>query len=462
MNSEQPNEALQQLTLWEDVDALTQNIQRDDLAEASIEKSALGESQTLIEQIVDETILEMAWARVRSNRGAPGPDGITVGEFPEWFRPQWSNVRQQLLDGTYRPSPARRVSIDKPDGGTRELGIPSVLDRLIQTAIVIVLTPIFDPEFSESSFGYRPNRSAQGAVEQIQTIIRSKHRWCVDMDLSKFFDRVQHDVLLRRVSRKVHDKRLLKLIGRYLRAGVLVDGLCQPSREGTMQGGPLSPLLSNIYLDDLDQELERRGLPFVRYADDFVIFTKSEAAANRVYRSVERFLSERLKLIVNHDKSSIRKTDGLEYVGYEFRGFGGQIRVSEKKLAAFKQRAAEILRRKRGVSMRTRLNEFRSYARGWLAYFRLAQVKSTFRDLDKWLRRRVRACYLKQWPKSKTRLKRLIKLGVSKRDARGTAMSGKGPWRLSRTLPVQRGLSIEFLTEQGLFNLEEYWFSLHQ
>ena len=462
MNSAQPNETLQQLTLWEDVEALTQNIQRDDLAEASIEKSALGESQTLIEQIVDETILEMAWARVKANRGAPGPDGITVGEFPEWFRPQWSTVREQLLDGTYRPSPARRVSIDKPDGGTRELGIPNVLDRLIQTAIVIVLTPIFDPDFSESSFGYRPSRSAKGAVKQIQTIIRRKHRWCVDMDLSKFFDRVQHDVLVRRVSRKVHDKRLLKLIGRYLRAGVLVDGLCQPSRAGTMQGGPLSPLLSNIYLDDLDQELERRGLPFVRYADDFVIFTKSEAAANRVYRSAERFLSARLKLIVNHDKSSIRKTDGLEYVGYEFRGFGGQIRVSQKKLVAFKQRATAILRRKRGVSMRTRLNEFRSYARGWLAYFRFAQVESTFGDLDKWLRRRVRACYLKQWPKSKTRLKRLMQLGVPKRDALGAAKSGKGPWRLSMTLPLQRGLSIEFLTEQGLFNLEEYWLSLHQ
>jgi len=383
-----------------------------------------------------------------------------VGEFPEWFRPQWSTIRQQLLDGTYQPSPARRVSIEKPDGGTRELGIPNVLDRVIQTAIVLILNRIFDPDFSESSYGYRPIRSAQGAVKQVQKIIRSKRRWCVDMDLSKFFDRVQHDVLMRRVSRKVHDKRLLKLIGRYLRAGVLVDGLCQPSEEGTMQGGPLSPLLSNIYLDDLDKELERRGLPFVRYADDFVIFTKSEAAAQRVYRSVERFLSERLKLIVNHVKSSIRKTDGLEYVGYEFRGFSGQIRVSQKKLAAFKQRATEILRRNRGISMRTRLNEFRSYARGWLGYFGLDQVKSTFRGLDKWLRRRVRSCYLKQWRKSSTRLKQLLKLGVNKRDALGAAKSGKGPWRLSRTLPVQRGLSTEFLAEQGLFNLEEDWKSL--
>ena len=460
MNSEQPNEPLRQLSLWADAAEQPQNIQRDDLAEASTEKSALDENQTLMEEVVDEVILEMAWARVKSNRGAPGPDGITLDEFPEWFRPQWNTIRQQLLDGNYRPSPARRVSIEKPDGGTRELGIPNLLDRVIQTAIVLILNPIFDPEFSESSFGYRPLRSAKGAVKQVQTIIRSKRRWCVDMDLSKFFDRVQHDVLMRRVSRKVHDKRLLKLIGRYLRAGVLVDGLCQPSEEGTMQGGPLSPLLSNIYLDDLDKELERRGLPFVRYADDFVIFTKSEAAAQRVYGSVERFLSERSKLIVNRIKSSIRKTDGLEYVGYEFRGFGGQIRVSKKKLVAFKQRVTEILRRNRGISMRARLAEFRSYARGWLGYFGLDQVKTTFRDLDKWLRRRVRACYLKQWRKSKTRLKKLISLGVCPRVARGSAMSGKGPWRLSMTTAVQRALSNEYLEQEGLFNLEEYWKSL--
>ncbi|MDB2686725.1 reverse transcriptase domain-containing protein [Mariniblastus sp.] len=280
------------------------------------------------------------------------------------------------------------------------------------------------------------------------------------MDLSKFFDRVQHDVLMRRVSRKVHDKRLLKLIGRYLRAGVLVDGLCQPSEEGTMQSGPLSPLLSNIYLDDLDKELEQRGLPFVRYADDFVIFTNSEAAAQRVYRSVERFLDKRLKLIVNHTKSSIRKTDGLEYVGYEFRGTGGQLRVSPKKLDAFKQRAKETFRRKRGVSMRTRFAEYRSYARGWLGYFGLAQVKAAFMKFDKWLRRRVRACYLKQWRKSKTRLKKLISLGVDPRAARGIAMSSKGPWRLSRTAPVQQGLNNEYLDHMGLFNLEEYWKSL--
>jgi len=460
MNSDQPNDTPQQLSLWEEFVEQSQNIQRDDSAGASIEKSALDENHALIEEIVDEVIIEMAWARVKANRGAPGPDGVSIEDFPEWFRPQWETVRQQLLDGTYRPQPVRRVSIDKPGGGTRELGIPNLLERVIQTAIVLVLTPIFDPNFSDSSFGYRPYRSAQDAVKQVQKIIRGGRRQCVDMDLSKFFDRVQHDVLMSRVARKVRDKRLLRLIGRYLRAGVMVDGLCQPNTEGTMQGGPLSPLLSNIYLDDLDKELEKRGLPFVRYADDFVIFTKTEVAAQRVYASVERFLTERLKLIVNHDKSSIRRADGLEFVGYEFRGYGGQIRVSKKKLDAFQKRVSEIFRRNRGKSMKSRYAEFRSYAVGWIGYFALDQVKSTFRKLDKWLRRRVRACYWKQWKKSKTRLKKLISLGVPYRVARPFAMSGKGPWRLSATSGVQRALSNEYLTGEGLLNLAERWESL--
>jgi RNA-directed DNA polymerase len=463
MTSDKPNETHRQLSCFDEAEGgdASQNILCDDWVGAAIEKSALGNDvDALMESIADELNMEIAWARVKANRGAPGPDGITVEDFPQWFRPQWETVRRQLLDGTYQPSPARRVSIDKPGGGTRDLGIPNLIDRVLQQAIVLVLTPIFDPEFSESSFGYRPHRSAQDAVRQVQKIIRSGRRRCVDMDLSKFFDRVHHDVLMARVSRKVHDKRLLKLIGRYLRAGVMVDGLCQPSAQGTMQGGPLSPLLSNIYLDVLDKELERRGLPFVRYADDFVIFTKSDAAAERVYASVERFLTAKLKLTVNHDKSSVRKTDALEYVGYEFRGFGGQIRISRKKLDAFKQRAAEIFRRNRGVPMQKRFAEFRSYAQGWLGYFALDQVKTTFTDLDKWLRRRVRACYWKQWRKSLTRLRKLISYGVSYRVARGFAMSGKGAWRLSTTSGVQRALSNEVLTNEGLFNLEARWLEL--
>jgi len=444
-------------------ETLAQNVQPDDSTLAVIEKSALGDDHSensLMEAIVDETNMEIAWARIKANRGAAGPDGITVNDFPEWLAPRWKEFRRQLLDGTYQPSPARRVSIPKPDGGERHLGIPNLVDRVIQQAIVLILTPTFDPDFSESSFGYRPFRSAQDAVKQVQKIIRSGRRQCVDMDLSKFFDRVQHDVLMSRVSRKVHDKRLLKLIGRYLRAGVMVDGTGQPSQEGTMQGGPLSPLLSNIYLDDLDKELEQRGLPFVRYADDFVIFTKSKAAATRVYASIERFLTTKLKLVVNHNKSSIRRTDGLEFVGYVLRGFGGQIRISDKKLAAFKQRVSEIFRRNRGVSMWKRYAEFRSYAMGWLGYFALDQVKTTFINLDKWLRRRVRACYWKQWRKSVTRIRKLMSYGLSHDEARMFGCSGKGPWRLSKTSGVQRSLSIQTLTNEGLLSLEKRWHAL--
>ena len=454
MNSEQPNETLQQLTLWEDVAAPAQNIQRDDLAEASIEKSALGETQTLIEQIVDETILEMAWARVKANRGAPGPDGITLGEFPEWFRPQWSTIRRQLIDGTYRPSPARRVSIDKPDGGTRELGIPSVLDRLIQTAIVIVLTPIFDPEFSESSFGYRPSRSAQGAVEQIQTIIRSKHRWCVDMDLSKFFDRVQHDVLMNRLARKVRDKRLLKLIGRFLRAGVLVEGVVQP----TEQGGPLSPFLSNILLDDLDKELEHRGLKFVRYADDFVIFVRSSRSAERVFASVQRYLNETLKLVINQQKSYVGLAEGCEYLGFKFVGRRVTIKVAPKKLTVFKRRIKELTGRSRGISMKRRLSELRRYMRGWMGYFGLARQVEDFLNLDMWIRRRIRMCHWKQWRHTRTKVRKLTELGVTLRLAILHAISRKSYWRMCNTPAMRYAMPNKWLHEQGLLSLADLWF----
>lgn len=436
-------------------------LQAEKTASAAMEKSALNShSSSLMELIVDESNMESAWKNVNANKGAPGPDGITLDEFPESFRHHWPEVRQQLLEGTYQPGPARRKSIPKPDGSLRHLGIPNVIDRLIQQAILQVLTPIFDPSFSESSFGFRPRRSAHGAIKQIQQTIRSGYRRCVDMDLSKFFDRVQHDVLMTRVSRKVHDRRLLKLIGRYLRAGVMVDGLLQPSAEGTMQGGPLSPLLANILLDDLDKELEARGLNFVRYADDFLVFVKSEVAAQRVFASVERYLTTKLKLVVNRDKSRVCRTDGVEFLGYQFHGYGGQIRVSPKNVLKFKQRASEILRRNRGISMSRRLNELRLYLRGWIDYFVLEQRKSLAVSLDKWLRRRVRACYWINWRLPRTRLKKLKALGVSHDEAYPFAHSGKGPWRLSMTSGVQRAMSNTWLTGQGLFALADRWSEL--
>lgn len=433
-------------------------LQSEESASAAMEQRTLDiVAVDLMEQIVDPENFETAWAKVRANRGAPGPDGITLDAFPELFRPQWAEIRQQLLEGTYQPGPARRKSIPKGDGSQRDLGIPNVMDRLIQQAILLVLTPIFDLTFSDSSFGFRPNRSAHGAALQVQSHIRAGHRHCVDMDLSKFFDRVQHDVLLARVARKVRDKRLLRLIGRYLRAGVMVNTQLQPSIEGTMQGGPLSPLLANILLDDFDKELESRGLRFVRYADDFLVFTKTRKAAERVFDSVGRYLTRKLKLVVNQQKSRICGTHGVEFLGFEFRGFGGTIRVSPKNIAKFKDRVKEITRRNRGVSMTSRLRELRPYFNGWVGYFRWVPIKSTFGDLDKWVRRRVRACYWKQWRKPKTRVRKLLSLGIHRRVAYSHGNSSKGAWLMSKTWAVHQALSMDYLAESGLPSLLEIW-----
>lgn len=435
--------------------------QRDQSASAVMKKTTLSiATESLIEQIVDTRNIERAWRKVRANRGAPGPDGITLDDFPAIFRSQWPAVRQQLLDGIYQPSPARRKSIPKPDGSERHLGIPNVQDRLIQQAVLQVLTPIFDPSFSDSSFGFRPKRSAHGAVKQVQAHIRSGYRQAVDMDLSKFFDRVQHDVLLVRMARKVTDKRVLGLIGRYLRAGVMVDSQLQPSIEGTMQGGPLSPLLANILLDDFDKELEKRGLRFVRYADDFLVFTKTVKAAHRVYRSVERYLTRKLKLVINHQKSSTRPTDGIEFLGYRFEGFGGHFRVGPKNIEKFKSRVKEITCRKRGVSMETRFQELRSYLRGWAGYFALVPIKSFFRELDKWIRRRIRSCYWKQWRKPKTRVAKLLKLGLPRNEAVPFGSCSRGPWHMSRCSSLQRTLNGDMLAAVGLVCLSDLWSKL--
>lgn len=436
----------------------TAELQPEQSSSADMEKPALNPvSLDLMERIVDVGNMERAWKKVKANRGAPGPDGVTLEAFFETFRSQWPEVRRQLLEGTYLPGPARRQTIPKPDGGQRDLGIPNVIDRLIQQAILIVLTPLFDPGFSESSYGYRPRRSAHGAIAQIQRTIRQGYRHCVDMDLSKFFDRVQHDVLLAQVARKVGDKRLLQLIGRYLRSGVMVDGLLQPSPEGTMQGGPLSPFLANIMLDDFDKELERRGLNFVRFADDFLVFTKTGVAAQRVFASVERFLTRKLKLVVNQQKSRVCRTNGVEFLGFLFHGYGGQIRVSEKSLKKFKDRSAEILNRNRGISMSSRLKELRQYLQGWVAYFASEQRKTLSRDLDKRLRRRLRACYWKQWGRPSTRVRKLRSLGVRAEEAYSHGNSRKGPWRMSKTYAVHQALSTQWLTDQGLVSLEDLW-----
>ena len=415
---------------------------------------------SLMEAVVDQANLERAWKNVKANRGAPGPDGITIAEFPDWFKFQWPTIRQQLLDGTYRPGPVRRKAIDKPDGGQRFLGIPNVLDRLIQQAIVQVLTPIFDPHFSKSSFGFRPGRSAHGAAKQVQRTIRCGHRFVADIDLSKFFDRVQHDVLMARVARRVDDKLLLLLIGRYLRAGVMVEGVLQPTDVGTPQGGPLSPILSNILLDDLDKELERRGLPFVRYADDFAVFAKSQRAAERIMASVSRYLTDELRLVVNQEKSRVVASAEFEFLGFAFVKSRATVNVAAKSLKRFKQRIRELTGRSWGVSMERRLSELRSFVRGWMGYFALASQLKLFDKLDQWIRRRIRMCYWKQWGRPKRRREMLIRLGVPRRQAIRHARSRKSYWHMSKTIASGVGLTNAWLAEQGLLSLKTLWAKL--
>ena len=442
---------------------LPANLLRQELTDpASIDTPSLSVSSEtdLMEQVVDPRNLDRAWRQVKANRGAPGPDGMTIKAFESWCPEHWPAVKQQLMDGTYRPSPVRRKTIPKEGGGERLLGIPNVLDRLIQQAICQVLTPIFDPGFSESSFGFRPGRSAHGAAKRVQQIIRQRREFCVDLDLSKFFDRVQHDVLMNRVSRKVHDVRLLRLIGLYLRAGVMVEGVLQPTNEGAPQGGPLSPLLSNILLDDLDKELERRRLKFVRYADDFVIFVRRERSAVRVFASVQRYLTQRLKLVVNEQKSSVRPARGCEFLGFTFVGRRVTITTAPKKLKAFKRRVKELTGRSRGISMERRLTDLNRYVRGWIGYFGLAQQFDEFVNLDGWIRRRIRMCYWKQWRRPRTKVRNLVRLGVNLDMAIKHAISRKSYWRLSRTPAMRYAMPNKWLEQLGLLSLKQLWCDL--
>jgi len=413
----------------------------------------------LLERIFSQENMLKAWKRVKANKGAPGIDNMSIEDFPEFARNNWDNVRESLLAGSYQPSPVQRVEIPKATGGTRPLGIPTVLDRLIQQAIYQVLMPIFDPDFSDYSYGFRPGRSAHDAVYQIREYIREGYRVAVDMDLSKFFDTVNHDVLMHCVAQKVRDKRVLHLIGKYLRAGVMVNGRLQKTRKGVPQGGPLSPLLANILLDDLDKELEGRGHRFVRYADDFIILVKSQRAGERVMKSVQRFLERKPRLQVNQDKSQVALTNQTDFLGFTFKGT--KIRWSDKAFREFKRRVKELTGRSWFVSMEYRLKKLAQYLRGWMNYFGISEYYRPIPEIDHWLRRRVRMCYWKQWRYARTKVRELRKLGTFLNAAISVAMSRKGPWHLARTLATQTGMSNQWLKDQGLLSVKELWVSIH-
>lgn len=410
----------------------------------------------LMARILERDNVNRDWQRVKSNKGAPGSDGMSLEDFPAYAREHWHEIRQSLMDGKYQPRPVRRVVIPKPHGkGERKLGVPCVVDRVIQQAILQVLTPIFDPEFSELSFGSRPKRSTHGAIQQVKTFVKAGYRHVVDLDLEKFFDTVNHDVLMSRIAHKVTDKVLLRLIGRYLRAGVLVGSTIEATDWGTPQGSPLSPLLSNILLDDLDKELEARGHRFVRYMDDLVILVKSKRAGRRVMAKISCYLTQKLKLKVNCEKSQVVKIEELNYLGFTFRGI--RIFVSDQALQDFKHRLRGLTSRSWGVSMAERIKRLNRYLRGWMNYFGSSQHYSPIEELDGWLRRRMRMCYWKQWRRPRTHITNLLKLGRTKRQAILTGISRKGYWRLSKTLATHTGMTNEWLEQQGLLSIKQLW-----
>ena len=417
-------------------------------------------SVILLELTLKPSNILEAWKRVRANKGAAGIDGMTIDDFPTWAKDgNWKRIMSELRLGQYQPSPVRRVEIDKSDGGKRQLGIPTIVDRVIQQAIAQVLTPIFDPTFSDNSFGFRPNRNGQQAVKQVQSIIKTGRRFAVDVDLSKFFDRVNHDLLMTHLGYKVKDKRLLKLIKRYLRAGVIDNQFYSESREGVPQGGPLSPLLANIMLDPLDKELEKRGHKFARYADDFTILVKSPRAGERVLSSISRFLNNRLKLTVNTVKSHVVKTSESKFLGFTFKR--GRIQWHPKTLLKFKQQVRRLTNRNWGVSMHYQLFKISQYLRGWINYFGIANSYQQCVDLDHWIRRRVRMAYWRQWRKPRTKVRNLMRLGVRVQAAVACGITSKGPWRSAKSPGINQALSLDYLKSEGLYSLRDGWIALH-
>jgi RNA-directed DNA polymerase len=419
------------------------------MAKRKTESPAINEA--LMEEVIERENLKQALRRVKANRGSPGVDGMTVEELTGHLKEHWPSIREHLLSGTYKPQPVKRVEIAKPGGGIRKLGIPTVLDRFIQQAVMQVLQRRWDPTFSEHSYGFRPNRSAHQAVAQAQRYLAAGYRWVVDIDLEKFFDRVNHDKLMGGVAKRITDKRVLKLIRAYLSAGVMENGLVSAMQEGTPQGGPLSPLLSNIVLDELDRELEKRGHRFVRYADDCNVYVCSQRAGLRVMESLVKLITVRLKLRVNSEKSAVGRPWGRKFLGFSFTSSRQpKRRIAQAAVNRFKGRVRELTRRTRGVSLEKMVRELTVYLRGWQEYFGFCQTPSVLQSFDEWVRHRLRATAWKQWKRGRRRFAELRKRGVGKNLAAQTAGSAHGPWRLANSPALNMALPNAYFSSLGL------------
>ena len=409
-----------------------------------------------MERVVERSNMRLAYQRVVENKGAAGVDDLRLSELKDWLVVYWPSVKQALLEGRYLPQPVRRVDIPKPSGGIRTLGVPTVVDRLIQQALHQVLQPVFEPIFSEGSFGFRPGRNAHQALQRAQGYIRAGKRWVVDIDLEKFFDRVNHDVLMARMARKVSDARVLKLIRRFLEAGMMQEGLVEPRVEGTPQGGPLSPLLSNVLLTDLDRELERRELAFCRYADDCNIYVGSCRAGERVMRGIRVFLKEVLHLRVNERKSAVARPWERKFLGYSVTSHREtRLRIAPESVRRLTARVRELMRQGRGRSLPQTIKTLNPLLRGWISYFRLAQNKVALEDLDGWVRRRLRCLLWRQWKRPRTRQERLRGLGLDPERARCSAWNGRGPWWNAGASHTNHALPTAYFTHLGLLSLLE-------
>jgi RNA-directed DNA polymerase len=408
-----------------------------------------------LEKVLSRENMLRAYQRVLSNHGAPGVDGMTVDELMPMLRKCWDAIRKELFDGTYQPAPVRKVEIPKPGGkGVRTLGIPTVLDRLIQQALYQALQAWYDMRFSDHSFGFRLGRGAHDAVERAREHIAAGYRWVVDMDLEKFFDRVNHDILMSRLARRIEDKCILRLIRRYLQAGMMEGGLVSPRAEGTPQGGPLSPLLSNILLDELDQELERRGHRFVRYADDCNIYVRSRHAGERVLASTERFLRDRLRLTVNREKSAVDRPWNRKFLGYTVTmHYQPKLRVAPESVKRLKDRLRAMFRSGRGRNLGRLIEDLRPILLGWTSYFRKAEVRQTFEDLDQWIRRKLRAILWRQWKRPWTRARELMRRGLAHVRAWVSATNGHGPWWNAGASHMNHAVPNRFFRQLGLVSL---------